>query len=117
MPLDRPRLSRALTLGVALVIVALTLVPAQVTPLREIAHIDKLWHALAFATLILPAALLDPRAVRLILPMGLALGLGIELIQPLVGREASALDVAADLGGLVLGLVLGRAARRHLGTP
>ncbi len=51
---------------------------------------------------ILPAALLYPRGMRWILPTGAALGLGIEIIQPLVGREASAFDFLADALGLAL---------------
>ena len=75
-------------------------------------QIDKLYHIAAFAGLMLPAAILHPRSMRWILPAGLTLGLAIELIQPQVGRDASAFDFLADAIGLALGAALGLALRR-----
>lgn len=106
---DPARLGRVLTLALALIIVALTLSPRGAIPAGGLPHLDKLWHALAFAALVLPTAALDPKRLRWVAPAALGLGLAIEVIQPRVGREASALDFAADALGVALGALLGRA--------
>jgi VanZ family protein len=112
---DNPRLSWALTTLLAVTILGLTLSPPMRLPLQGLGllQVDKLYHIAAFAALVLPAALLDPRGLRWVLPAGLALGLVIEIIQPNVGREASALDFLADAIGLALGTALGLALRRY----
>jgi hypothetical protein len=111
---DNSRLSRALTALLAVTILGLTLSPPMRLPLQGLGllQIDKLYHIAAFVALLLPAALLDPRGLRWVLPAGLALGLAIEVVQPNVGREASAFDFLADAIGLALGLVMGLALRR-----
>ena len=111
---DKPRLSWALTALLAVTILALTLSPPMRLPLQGLGllQVDKLYHIAAFAALVLPAALLDPRGLRWVLPAGLALGLVIEILQPNVGREASAFDFLADAIGLALGTALGLALRR-----
>ncbi len=111
---DNPRLSWALTTLLAVTILGLTLSPPMTLPLQDMGllQIDKLYHIAAFAALVLPAALLDPRGLRWVLPTGLALGLIIEIIQPNVGREASTFDFLADAIGLALGAALGLALRR-----
>ncbi len=111
---DNPRLSWALTALLAVTILGLTLSPPMTLPLPDTVflRVDKLYHIAAFAALMLPAAVLNPRSLRWILPAGLALGLGIELIQPQVGRDASAFDFLADAIGLALGAALGLWLRR-----
>ena len=73
---------------------------------------DKLYHMMAFAALVIPAALFDRGAVRLMLIGGLILGAAIEVIQPSVGRDADLMDFLADAAGLLLGLALGWFLRR-----
>lgn len=77
---------------------------------------DKLAHLTAFALIALPTAALAPRHLIWLLPLGLAYGGAIELIQPLVGRGRELLDLVSDgLGlavGAVAGLALGGAVRR-----
>jgi hypothetical protein len=113
---DNPRLSWALTTLLAMAILGLTLSPPMTLPLPDTGflQVDKLYHIAAFAALMLPAAILNPRSLRWILPAGLALGLAIELIQPQVGRDASAFDFLADAIGLALGAALGLSLRRYL---
>lgn len=112
---DNPRLSWALTALLAVTILGLTLSPPMRLPLQNMGllQVDKLYHIAAFAALILPAAILDPRGLCWVLPAGLALGLAIEIIQPNVGREASGFDFLADAIGLALGAALGLALRRY----
>lgn len=115
MRFDPTRLSRSLTAALALVIVALTLSPREVIPDGDFPHIDKLWHALAFAALVLPSAALNPRAIRWVVPVSLSLGLALEVIQPSVGRLTSILDFLADAAGVALGLLFGLALRGLIG--
>ena len=78
-------------------------------------QVDKLYHTLAFAALVIPAALFDRGAVSWLVIGGLILGGAIEVIQPSVGRDADLLDFLADATGLALGLGLGWFFRRTFG--
>ena len=78
-------------------------------------QVDKLYHTLAFAALVIPASLFDRGAVRWLVIGGLILGGAIEVMQPSVGRDADLMDFLADAAGLVLGLGLGWFFRRTFG--
>lgn len=76
---------------------------------------DKIWHMLAFATW---GALMALSWSRPFWQMLLAAGIfggGIELIQPLVGRDAELADLGADMLGAGLGLWAGKNVRSWLG--
>ena len=75
-------------------------------------QVDKLYHMMAFAALVLPAAVFDRSAVRWMFIGGLILGAAIEVIQPSVGRDADLMDFLADAAGPLLGLALGWFLRR-----
>lgn len=111
-----PRLALILTLLIALAIAYGTLSPpgaqGRAWPLT-----DKQIHALAFALLMLPGALIAPRLARRLAPVALAFGGAIELIQPGFGRSAEWGDFLADGIGIVAGLLLGWAARRVFTRP
>jgi hypothetical protein len=95
---------------------ALTLLPAVTMPEPTwVTQVDKIYHMMAFAALILPTALFDRGAVRWMIIGGLILGAAIEVIQPSVGRDADMMDFVADATGLVLGLGLGWVLRRTFG--
>lgn len=95
---------------------ALTLLPAVTIPAATwLTQVDKLYHMIAFAALVIPAALFDRGAVRWMVIGGLILGAAIEFIQPSVGRHADMMDFFADATGLMLGLGLGWLLRRTLG--
>lgn len=110
------RLAIFLTLLVALAIAHGTLSPpgsqGQAWPLT-----DKQIHALAFALLMLPGALIAPQLARRLGPVALAYGGAIELIQPSFGRSAEWGDFLADGLGVLAGLFLGWLARRVFTRP
>jgi len=73
---------------------------------------DKQIHALAFALLMLPVALSNPRFALRLAPVLFVYGGAIELIQPSFGRGAEWGDLLADGIGIVAGLSSGWAVRR-----
>lgn len=109
----RRRAALAATAALAAAIFWLTLTPPQPGPVGPLS--DKAYHALAFAALIFPSALLYRRALPWLLPTAALLGAAIELIQPAVGRSGDLADFLADLAGLAIGLGLGLGCRALLG--
>lgn len=105
-PRTKARLAGLLTLIVAGIIAAGTLIPpapdAAPLPLT-----DKQLHALAFAALVLPLGWLRPRHALWLAPLALGYGGAIELLQPLVGRSAEWGDLLADAIGIGAGLLPG----------
>ncbi|MFC3477407.1 VanZ family protein [Halobacterium litoreum] len=71
---------------------------------------DKLLHAAGYAVVAYAAASsVDGSAPRTLVLVALgvaAVGAGVELVQPAVGRHASALDALANLAGAVAGVAL-----------
>ncbi|MDD9725803.1 VanZ family protein [Roseovarius sp. SK2] len=109
------RLAHVLTLALALGILVTTLWPSHGHPPPFTLH-DKVLHLLAFAALILPMAVTEPRRALRLAPVYIAFGAAIEVIQPAFGRGAEWLDLLADALGVGLGLALGwgfRAAFRR----
>ena len=81
---------------------------------------DKVQHMLAFAVPTALALAAYPRAGWLKIGIGLAcFGAFIELAQliPMLGREGSWLDLAADCGAIAVVLVLGAPVRALLLNP
>jgi VanZ family protein len=98
---------------VAGVIAVATLMPQDHLP-QGPAGLDKAFHALAFAALVLPAALLRPDRLPVVMLLAFAYGGLIEPIQPLVGRSAEWADLLADAFGVMAGAGIGLALRRGL---
>lgn len=95
-----------------IILTALSLWPLDTLP--SVPGTDKSHHLIAYSALIFPVAL---RAHRYQWPLVLAAlcwsGM-IELIQPLVNRYGDWLDMAANLAGLVLGMLCGYLLQRWL---
>ncbi len=105
----RPFLMGAM-LGLALLIAVAMLVPAQVMP--QPAGSDKLHHMLAFGALSVPAVMLYPARIIVVVMGVIVFGGALELAQPLTGRFAEGADLVADgIGALVgggIGLIVNR---------
>jgi len=91
-----------------LIVLGLTHIPQEVMPRQLQGHfIDKLEHAVAYGTITLlflwafrrPPG---PKALLILLVVGMAVGALDETTQPLVNRIASTRDFAADCIGIVL---------------
>lgn len=103
----------AATLGLAVVIGVLTLMPTDTLPSSH-DHWDKIAHLVAFLALVFPTAVLWPRASAWVGLLAVVYGGGIELVQPYAGRSAELGDLLADMIGVGLGIVLGASLRRVL---
>ena len=93
-----------LTIGLMVCIGVLALIPLDFS---EVPGSDKDHHILAFASLVLPCAVLYPRGIPRLILGGAVYGALIEIIQPLVGRSGDFIDFSADLAGMGLGAILG----------
>ena len=72
---------------------------------------DKLYHFIAFATLVFPCSLLFARTLIWVLPAALLFGGAIELIQPYVGRGGELADLVADALSVFVGAAHGLTLR------
>lgn len=90
----------------AAIIAVLTLVP-QALPSSASGRIDKLYHFIAFAGLVLPVAALWPRGLVWMIPAALLFGTGIEIIQPFVNRSRELADFMANGAGILAGSAFG----------
>lgn len=102
----------ALAAAMAVTIAVLTLTP---TPPRQLTGqgLDKLFHGLGFAALVFPAIATDSRRWIWVVPLAIAFGGAIELIQPSVGRAAEWLDFGANVVGVLTGAALGELLHDH----
>lgn len=96
----------AITVALAAAIAYLTLVPRPPSPV-QFPHVDKLYHALAFAALVFPTTILRPRWWGRMAVLAIGYGALIELVQPLFGRDAEWLDLVFDGLGVAVGTLAG----------
>ena len=110
--LSNTRRNHAFALGLsavlALVIGYFTLTP---NPDYILSSSDKIDHLLGFAALLLPAALLYRHALYWLLPLAIAFGGAIEVIQPYVNRQGEWGDFYVDAAGAITGVCLGLSIR------
>lgn len=93
-----------LTLCILTSIATLSLWPAAYLP--QVPGSDKIHHLISYGVLIFPLALSKPK-YWLWIALSFAVFSGvIELIQPYVNRYAEWLDLAANVGGLICGIVV-----------
>lgn len=91
-----------LTAVLAVLIVVLALSPGTTAPTPFFS--DKVAHFLAFTALVFPLVSLRLHHAYWLLPAVVVFGGAIELIQPLVGRQAELADFGVDVAGAVFAL-------------
>lgn len=95
----------AITLLILIVITTLSLWPLQNLP--RVPGSDKTHHLIAYAILVVPAALANTNLSRwLVIVFILWSGL-VELVQPHVNRYGEWSDMIANVSGIAIGWVLG----------
>ncbi|MFN3954879.1 MAG: VanZ family protein [Pararhodobacter sp.] len=99
------RAGLALSLFLAVVIAGFTLTPLPPGPAMP-AGMDKIYHFLAFAVLVFPVIVTDTGRWTWVVPVAIAYGGAIELLQPFVGRNAEWLDFGANVSGVLAGAAL-----------
>lgn len=80
-------------------------------PLPELPAVpggDKLHHFVAYGALVFPTALRKPRRWWLLALFFILYSGGVELFQPYVNRYGEWLDMAANTGGVVCGLLIAK---------
>lgn len=95
-----------ITAIIAVSIATLSLWP--VAHLPSVPGTDKTHHFIAYAALMLPAALRKPKHLLTIIFIFLTFSALIELIQPYVNRYGEWLDMIANALGLVCGFILAK---------
>ncbi len=93
----------SITLFTLAVITVLSLRPLEELP--SVSGSDKTHHLIAYAALMLPTALRKPNYWPLICLFFIGWSGGIELLQPYVNRYGEWQDMAANITGIVLGLL------------
>jgi VanZ family protein len=93
-----------------------TLWPTVSMPTVNITFSDKVWHVLAFWIWAGVVALGWPSLGWRALAGAALVGATIELVQPLVGRQAELADLGADLLGAALGAWSARRLLRRIAT-
>lgn len=99
----------AVTLFILAAITALSLWPQEQLP--SVPGTDKTHHLIAYAALMFPAAWRKPPRWLLIGIVFIAYSGVIELLQLYVNRYGEWLDLAANAGGVILGLILAELLR------
>ena len=108
MPLIWRRAGLVCALVQAIILSWLMLTPLSAPPV-DVPSADKVFNALAFAALVFPLIVTDPRRWVWAVPLCIGFGGAIELIQPYVGRGAEWLDFGADMTGVLAGAALAEA--------
>lgn len=93
-----------ITMVLLFAISALSLWPADHLP--DISGSDKLHHLLAYAALSVPVSVAKPRFWILTIGIFVIWSGAIELIQPYVNRYGEWLDLAANVSGVLIGIVI-----------
>jgi hypothetical protein len=73
---------------------------------------DKMHHFIAYALLMFPVALKKPKHWPFIALLFLCLSGGVELLQPLVGRQNDWLDLYANWTGIMFSILLAQLIHR-----
>jgi VanZ family protein len=108
-----------LTVTFTSIVLALTHIPQEYMPSQlQKSGLDKLQHVVAYGTitfLLIFALKSSPSLLSALLVFFAILAIGIvdEVTQPIVGRQASIIDLAADAVGIAVGLLLSALSKRR----
>lgn len=94
----------ALTILILTMITLFSLWPIERLP--AVPGTDKTHHLIAYAMLMFPIAIRQPKHHWLIAILFICFSGAIELIQPYANRYGEWLDLAANIGGLLIGMLL-----------
>ena len=94
----------AITLLTLTIITSLSLYPMESLP--TVPGSDKTHHFIAYAALVFPIALRKPKYWQFIGLFFICWSGAIELVQPYVNRYGEWLDMAANTGGILCGLLI-----------
>jgi len=103
-----------ITLLTLATITTLSLWPVDTLP--KVPGTDKTHHFIAYAALMFPVALRQPRYWLLIGAFFIIWSGAIELVQPYVNRYGEWLDMAANTGGIIVGALVGLLIRSRRGV-
>jgi VanZ family protein len=95
-------------------ITVLSLWPAEKPIPPNPFSISKFYHMVAYAGLAFPVIATGPHRWIWLVPLAIAYGGALELIQPHFNRTAEFLDAVANAVGVGIGVWLGRKVHRHL---
>jgi hypothetical protein len=95
------------------IILVTTLTP-PIYPTFGVSYMDKVYHFGAFALLVFPIILTEPRRWVWAVPVCIGFGGAIELAQPSFGRSAEWLDFGADVSGVLAGAALAEVLHDHI---
>jgi VanZ family protein len=104
-----------ITVFLLIVIAMASLWPAEHLP--KVPGSDKTHHFISYAALMLPTALRRPKHWLYIGLAFLCFSGAIELIQPYVNRYGEWLDMLANTGGVVCGIIASELIRRFWSKP
>jgi VanZ family protein len=104
-----------ITLFLLVVIAAASLWP--VAHLPPVPGSDKTHHFIAYAALMLPTALKKPRYWLAIALFFIFFSAAIELIQPYVNRYGEWLDLLANAGGVICGMIIAKLISAFIKKP
>lgn len=110
--INHHRHAARLTVLIALAIGYLSLSPLETLPPAPGG--DKLHHLIAYAVLCFLLLFKDAAAARTVLPLAVAYGGLVELVQPFVNRYGEWGDFAANAMGCLIGFALARLAQKFL---
>jgi len=94
----------AVTLLTLTIITSLSLYPMESLP--SVPGSDKTHHFIAYAALMFPTALRKPKYWQIIGLFFICWSGAIELVQPYVNRYGEWLDMSANAGGILCGLLI-----------
>ncbi len=97
------------------IIAAASLWPAEFLP--AVPGNDKTHHFISYAALMLPTALKKPKHWLAIAFAFLFFSAAIELIQPYVNRYGEWLDMLANTGGVLCGIIVAKLIRHFILKP